>query len=76
MMPDGTAACGTPKSTALTGVNQWFASMPYQFLNIPRGGYVYGQYQLRTSYLIAEPTLYIDDFAVQVGQLIPFYVNL
>lgn len=76
MMPDGTAACGTPKSTALTGVNQWFASMPYQFLNVPRGGYMYGQYQLRTSYLIAEPTLYIDDFAVQVGQLIPFYVNL
>ena len=76
MMPDGTAACGTPKSYALTGVNQWFASMPYQYLNVPRGGYVYGQYQLRTSYLIAEPVLYIDDFAVQVGQLIPFYVNL
>lgn len=76
MMPDGTAACGTPKSNTLTGVNQWFASMPYQYLNTPRGGYVYGQYQLRTSYLIAEPVLYIDDFAVQVGQLIPFYVNL
>lgn len=76
MMPDGTAACGTPKSNALTGVNQWFASMPYQYLNVPRGGYVWGQYQLRTSYLIAEPILYVDDFAVQVGQLIPFYVNL
>ncbi len=76
MMPDGTAACGTPKSNALTGNNQWFASMPYQYLNVPRGSYVYGQYQLRTSYLIAEPVLYIDDFAVQIGQLIPFYVNL
>jgi hypothetical protein len=76
MMPDGTAACGTPKVNALAGINQWFASMPYQYLNVPRGGFVWGQYQYRTTYLIAEPVLYIDDFAVQVGQLIPFYVNL
>ncbi len=76
MMPDGSAACGTPKSTAAIGINQWFASMPYQYLNVPRGSYVWGQYQPRTTYLIAEPILYIDDFAVQIGDLIPFFVNL
>lgn len=76
MMPDGTAACGTPKTNALSGNNTWFANMPYQYLNIPRGSYMWGQYQFRTSYLIAEPVLYIDDFAVQAGNLIPFYVNL
>lgn len=76
MMPDGTAACGTPQSTAVPGINQWFASMPYQFLNVPRGSYVRGQYQLRNTDLIAEPVLYVDNFAVQVGQLIPFYVRL
>jgi hypothetical protein len=76
MMPDGTAACGTPKVNTITGINQWFTSMPYQYLNVPRGGFVWGLYQYRTTYLIAEPVLYIDDFAVQIGQLIPFYVNL
>jgi hypothetical protein len=76
MMPDGSAACGTPKSNVIPGNQQWYASMPYQSLNVQRGGYNYGRYQPRTTYLIAEPTLYIDDFAVETGQLIPFFVNL
>src|SRR5436853_443012 len=75
MMPDGTAACGTPKVDVVSGTLPWFASMPYLYLNVQRGGYYWGQYQLRTTYLIAEPTLFIDDFAVQTGQLIPFFVN-
>jgi hypothetical protein len=76
MMPDGTAVCGTPKAPVQTGNLPWFASMPYLYLDVPKGGYVYGQYQTRTTYLLAEPTLYIDGFAVKTGQLIPFYVNL
>ena len=76
MMPDGTAVCGTPTSPVRTGNLPWYASMPYMFLDVPKGGYVYGQYQTRTSYLLAEPTLYIDGFAVKTGELIPFYVNL
>lgn len=75
-MPDGSAACGTPKAPIKAGNIPWYASMPYQYLNVPRGGYVYGQYQYKTSYLLAEPTLYIDGFAVKTGELIPFYVNL
>lgn len=76
MMPDGSAACGTPKSSVMPGNQNWFASMPYQSLNVPRGRYVFGRYQPRTTYLVAEPILYIDDFAVETGQLIPFFVNL
>ena len=76
-MPDGSAACGTQRSSIIPGNQQWYAVMPYQSLNVPRGGYNnFGQYVPRTSHLIAEPTLYIDDFAVAKGQLIPFYVNL
>ena len=76
MMPDGSAACGTPKLGIMPGNQNWFASMPYQSLNVPRGRYVFGRYQPRTTYLVAEPILYIDDFAVETGQLIPFFVNL
>jgi len=72
MMPDGTAACGTPKSPIQFGNVPWFAVMPYMYLKVPKGG----QYQPKTSYLVAEPTLYIDDFAVKTGELIPFFVNL
>jgi len=50
--------------------------MAYMFLDVPKMGYDYGQYQTRTSYLLAEPTLYIDGFAVKTGELIPFFVNL
>jgi hypothetical protein len=76
-MPDGSAACGTPKSTVITGRQPWYASIPYQTLNVRRGGYnLYGQYQFQTTYLVAEPVLYIDDFAVKTGKLILFYVNL
>ncbi len=76
MMPDGSAASGTPKSNVISGNQQWYVNMPYQSLNVSRGGYVYGRYQPRTTYLIAEPILYIDDFAVETGGLIPFFVNL
>lgn len=77
MMPDGSAACGTPKISAQVGNNlPWFAVMPYMVLNVPRGGFVFGTYNFRRTDLIAEPILYIDDFAVSSGQLIPFSVNL
>lgn len=76
MMPDGSAASGTPKSSVIPGNQPWYVNMPYQVLDVPRGGYVYGRYQTRTTYLIAEPVLYIDDFAVETGGLIPFFVNL
>jgi len=72
MMPDGTAVCGTPKSPFQSGNQPWYATMPYMYLDVPKGGV----YQPRTSYLLAEPTLYIDGFAVKTGQLIPFFVNL
>lgn len=76
MMPDGSVASGTPKSNIIIGNQQWFVNMPYQMLNVPRGVYMFGRYQPRTTYLIAEPILYIDDFAVETGGLIPFFVNL
>lgn len=76
MMPDGSAACGTPKVKVKEGFQNWFASIPYQSLNVPRGVYNFGQYQPITTYLIAEPILYIDDFAVETGKLIPFFVSL
>jgi hypothetical protein len=77
MMPDGTAACGTPKLPIQAGNGiPWFAIMPYQFLNVPRGTFIWSVYNPATTYLIAEATLYIDDFAVQVGQPIPFFVKL
>lgn len=77
MMPDGSAACGTPKAKVITGRQPWYASLPYQVLNVQRGSYgYYGDYQGQTTYLVAEPTLYIDDFAVETGKLILFFVTL
>ena len=78
MMPDGTAACGTPQTVVESGKDiPWFAGMPYTYLDVPTGYYDdWGLYQTVTTYLIAEPILYVDDFAVATGELIPFYVNL
>jgi hypothetical protein len=76
-MPDGSAACGTPKASAAIGATTWYATLPYNVLDVPRGSYdFYGNYVYQTTYLLAEPVLYIDDFAVQTGGLIPFFVNL
>ncbi|AXG70548.1 papain family cysteine protease [Kordia sp. SMS9] len=76
MMPDGSAATGTPKSDIIPGNQQWYVNMPYQTLKVNRGRYAFGIYQPFTTYLIAEPILYIDDFAVETGGLIPFFVKL
>jgi hypothetical protein len=73
-MPDGSAACGTPKLPVLSGKGlNWFGSMPYGALNLPRGN---GFPPYRRSELVAEPVLYLDDFAIAKGPVIPFFVNL
>ena len=74
-MPDGTVACGAPR-TNINGAVQttWYATLPYTAFNVQRGSWQFGQYRPFTTYLIAEPTLYIDNFAVKTGGLIPFFV--
>ena len=75
----GQAATGTPPlqlqpNNALN--TTWTAMMPYVVLNIPRGQMTSWGYRPATSYLFAEPVLFIDNFPVRVGQLIPFTVSL
>jgi len=79
MMPDGAAATGTSAYTIpYNGVNvNWSAFIPYSALNCQKGSYdMWGNYQAYTSYIVAEPILFIDNFAVQYGELIAFYVSL
>jgi hypothetical protein len=75
----GQAATGTPPlqlqpNSALS--TTWTALMPYVVLNVPRGQMTPWGYRPATSYLFAEPVLFIDNFPVRVGQLIPFTVSL
>lgn len=82
-LPNGQAATGTPPlyliSNQKTNTTFW-ASIPYSVLNVQRGQFVptpFGpQYQPFTSFLVAEPVLFIDNFPIRVGQLIPFAVSL
>jgi len=77
--PDGSAATGTQVINLPPGGGTfyWNAGMPYLSLRVNRGQYnPWGQYVPLMSYLIAEPVLYVDNFAVQAGGLVPFYVNL
>ena len=74
----GQAATGTipiqlQNNSALN--TTWTALMPYVVLNIPRGQMTPFGYRPATSYLLAEPVLFIDNFPVRVGGLIPFTVT-
>jgi C1A family cysteine protease len=75
----GQAATGTPAIPLNPNValnTGWFAIMPYVVLNVPRGQMTPWGYRPATSFLLAEPVLFIDNFPVRVGQLIPFSVTL
>lgn len=84
----GCVATSTVNGFAATGTSQslipehdqnisWQAIMPYSCLNAPRGFFnPWGVYIPYRNNLIAEPVLYIDNFAVAVGQQVPFWVNL
>jgi hypothetical protein len=75
---NGFAACGTarypipPQGLSTT----WTAWIPYSALHLPTGSYrqTYSGpvYYPRTSYLVAEPVLFIDNFGVQRGRLVKF----
>lgn len=77
----GMAATGTPTfPIPSTGVMlNWYANMPYSALNVPRG-MRFGLYGVVgtpvTSHLIAEPTLFINQFGVKTSGLIPFMLTL
>jgi hypothetical protein len=74
----GAAAAGTPP-LMLSGApipNQpWFAAFPYGAFNLP-AGYQQGLPHPLTHFLLAEPVLYINNFGVVKGPLIPMQVSL
>jgi hypothetical protein len=77
----GQAATGTPQTPiSATGLmTSWTAVMPYQAMNIPRGvqfGPMGPMGVPITTYLIAEPTLYVNNFGVRTFTLIPFFISL
>jgi hypothetical protein len=75
----GYAATGTSRlSITSSGLQMnWSADLPYASLQIPRGGYdPFGIYHPYTSFLVAEPAVFVDGFAVAVGGGLPFYVSL
>lgn len=79
---NGQVATSTPLLELVAGQNTnltWYARIPYVAFNIPKGYWMqtpWGpQYQAVTSYLIAEPVLFIDNFPLRVGQQIPFSVT-
>lgn len=77
----GDAATGTPQySITPSGLRMnWVAWIPYQALNVPSGGYVEtpegAVYQPAITALIAEPTLFVDNFGIRSGGLFPFTVQ-
>lgn len=78
---NGGAATGTPIFTIpATGMAvSWYAYMPYSALGIPHGvtfGPMGPMGVPVTSYLIAEPVLFINNFGVKTANLIPFTVSL
>ncbi|NQY12830.1 MAG: C1 family peptidase [Henriciella sp.] len=80
-MPNGQAATGTgPLQLQGQPVQQlqWYAFLPYCTLNIPKGQMCLPQPigPLVTSNLIANPTLFVNDFGVAIGQPQPFFVRL
>jgi C1A family cysteine protease len=80
-LPNGQAAAGTPILNLIPNQNTnttFWCTIPYSSLIIPRGRWnqtPFGpKYQSVTSHLIAEPVLFIDNFPMRTGQLIPFTV--
>lgn len=76
---NGSAATGTSILTLPQGSNYnntWEAYMPYMVLNIARGQANPWGYVPATTYLFAEPVLFMDGFPVRIGGLIPFTVTL
>lgn len=81
MMPDGTAASGTPildiDYSVTDDMFEWYASMPYKFLRVPRGQHGRdGKFKYKTTDIVAIPTLYVDNFALQQCEAIAFYVSM
>ena len=79
--PYGNVACGTtvyPVPSQGLKAN-WQAWIPYNTFNVPRGQYVWtpqGQvYQQATTYLVAQPVLFVDNFGVAYGPPYLFYVQ-
>lgn len=78
---NGFAACGTAKyQIPPQGLSTtWAAWIPYSTLDLPVGSYrqTYSGpvYSPRTSYLVAEPILFIDNFGVKKGELVRFTVT-
>jgi hypothetical protein len=79
---NGFAACGTMKyDISAQGTNaRWSAWIDYNAFILPPGDWVRDfftgrmTYQRRTSYLVAQPRLFIDNFGVATGQAVQFYV--
>jgi hypothetical protein len=71
----GTALYPTPPQGLQT---TWFAWIPYAALDLAAGGWLQGPtgpyYQQAVSYLVAEPVLYVDNFGILSGGLVPFSV--
>jgi len=77
----GFAACGS-QIYAIPGRglrSTWTCWIPYNALDIPQGRWVTTSqgpvYQEALTYLVAEPTLFIDNFGVVSGQLLPFQMR-
>jgi hypothetical protein len=78
---NGTAATATVRvSIPPGGLNTtWQAVLPYSALNVPKGMVITPtgpQGTPITSYLVAEPTLFIDNFGIRAFSIIPFSVGL
>ncbi|MCJ7681193.1 MAG: C1 family peptidase [Candidatus Aminicenantes bacterium] len=74
---DGYVACGTavydiPAEGLRTTWTTW---LPYEAFDVPRGGFVNGVYQKATTYLIAIPTIFIDNFGLAQGQRHEFSIS-
>lgn len=78
---NGYVACGTANyNIPPQGLNTtWATWVPYNAFDVPRGRYVstpQGQvYQKQTTYLLAVPTLFIDNFGVARGQVHEFSIS-
>lgn len=78
---NGYVACGTTLYDIPShGLNTtWTTWVPYFTFNVPKGQYVstpQGQvYQKQTSYLLAVPTLFVDNFGVAQGQTHQFTIS-
>lgn len=79
--PYGFVACGTTVyPVAPQGLKaNWQAWLPHSAFNVMRGHYVWtpqGQvYQQATTYLVAQPVLFVDNFGVAYGRPYRFFVN-